>query len=81
MKLQRQHFLLSYLKTLSRTLDLTRDSPVLNQLSHRCAVNVSFIAGSTSISLQALDVVVVNSNIQFGNSNIQLGNLNIQFGN
>ena len=39
MSLQRQHFLLSYLKTLSvgpagiRTHDLPHDSPVLNQLS------------------------------------------------
>ena len=44
MKLQRQHFLLSYFKILNvdptwvRTRDLPRDSPMLNQLSHRCAV-------------------------------------------
>ena len=44
MKLQRQHFLLSYLKTLSvgpesRTHDLLRHSPVHNQVSHRCAAS------------------------------------------
>ena len=43
-KLQRQHFLLSYFKILSvdpagvRTRDLPRDSTMLNQLSHRCAI-------------------------------------------
>ena len=40
----RRHFLLSYFKTLSvgsagcQTHDLPRDSPMLNQLSHGCAV-------------------------------------------
>ena len=42
MKLQRQYFLLSYFKVLS--VDpagvRTRDSPALNQLSHRCAVEI-----------------------------------------
>ena len=44
MKLQRQHFLLKYFKILSvdpggvRTRD-QHDSPMLNQLSHRCAVS------------------------------------------
>ena len=44
MRLQRQHFLLSYFKMLSadpagvRIRDLPRDSPTLNQLSHWCAV-------------------------------------------
>ena len=48
MKLQRQHFLLSYFKILSvdlprvQTRKLPRDSPILNQLSHQCAV-CSFI--------------------------------------
>ena len=46
MKLQRQNFLLSYFKILSvdpagvRTRDLPHDSPMLNQLSHRCAVAI-----------------------------------------
>ena len=45
---KRRHILLSYLKTLSvcwsgrsRTHDLPHGSPVLNQLSHRCAVVAS----------------------------------------
>ena len=46
MSLQRQHFLLSYLKTLSvgpagvRTHDLPHGSPVLNQLSQPVGVNI-----------------------------------------
>ena len=46
MKLERQHFLLSYFKVLIvdpagiRTSDLPRDSPTLNQLNHRCAVKL-----------------------------------------
>ena len=49
MKLQRRHFLLSYFKILSvdpagvRTRDLPHDSPTLNQLSHRCAVEIKFL--------------------------------------
>ena len=44
MKLQRQHFLLSYFKILSvdlagvPTRNLPHDSPMLNQLSHQCGV-------------------------------------------
>ena len=42
-RLERRHFLLSYFKILSvdpagvRARHLPRDSPTLNQLSHRCA--------------------------------------------
>ena len=43
--LRMQHFLLSYLKTLSVGPDLPRDSPVLNQLSHRCVVIVQMTSG------------------------------------
>ena len=42
MQLQRQHFLLSYFKTLSAGpagVDLPHDNPMLNQLSHRCNDN------------------------------------------
>ena len=50
-KFQRQHFHLSFFKILGVvpagvwTRDLPRDSPMLNHLSHRCAVSIDIIVG------------------------------------
>ena len=54
MQLQRQHFLLSYLKTLSGgsagvwTRDLPHGSPMLNQLSQPVGVKLFSLGNSTS---------------------------------
>ena len=65
MKLQRQHFLLSYFKTPSVGHDLLRNNPMLNQLSHRCAV------GSCSLqddSIFVLSLAGIDSTVNTGRS-------------
>ena len=60
MSLQRQHFLLSYLKTLSvgpagvRTRDLPHGSPVLNQLSQPGGLSMRQKLFKTAKTLQAI---------------------------
>ena len=63
MKLERQHFLLSYFITLSvgpGGVELTRNSPMLNQLSRRCAVGSSSLSRwlKTVLSLTGIDSTV-----------------------